>query len=221
MKTKSSLLLILPVLLGLTASAWAAGAKSGRGAGAAGPVCAQSTAPLALDETTRQALLQQIEEERMAVKLYHEFAQKWDVQQFKHIAKAEKKHTEALRQLATRAGLEPAKTEPDKFANATIQQRYAELKARGLTSVAEARQALIALEEQDIADLKALSAKTTQSDVQAVLAKLTKASERHLQALQNPGQGEGKAAAKHGQHRHHGQKAAQPATEPTPTPTNS
>ncbi|MBI2511836.1 MAG: DUF2202 domain-containing protein [Opitutae bacterium] len=145
---------------------------------------ATSTAPLQLSAAARDALLFQIEEERMAREIYAALEAKWSLPQFRHIQRAEQRHEDALRALATRASLTPPAAVAGKFAAAVVQQRYDELLARGLRSADEALAAGAAVERQDLADLQALVACTDSEELRNVARSLAGASERHLAAFE-------------------------------------
>lgn len=194
---KNALALLIPFI----ALAVAATAQPFRGGGRGAcdptaPCVAASTAPLSLSPAAREALLFQIEEERMAREIYAALEAKWDLRQFRRIQRAEFRHEEALRALAVRASLTPPAAVAGKFASPVIQQRYDELLALGLRSTAEALAAGAAVERQDLADLQTLIAGTDSNELKSIARALADASERHLAAFEHrPGSADGRGRA--------------------------
>jgi hypothetical protein len=72
---------------------------------------------------------------------------------------------------------------PGVFADANLQAVYDSLVAQGMWSLEDAFKAGVAIEEQDIADLKELIAISTQRDVTRVAKNLLRGSQRHLVAF--------------------------------------
>jgi hypothetical protein len=183
--TTGLLLLTAGVLL-----ARPAGCGQGRGPGP-GNACAGasagqagSTDPLTLSESVQAALLFQIEEERMAGELYRALGEKFEARPFSNIPRAEARHQQLLENLATRAGLTPAKTTtPGRYASPAIQARYDALLAQGQTSLIEALTVGALVEEQDIADLRVLAATTDSPEVKSVATALEQGSRHHLNAF--------------------------------------
>lgn len=149
--------------------------------------CAQpgkSTAPVTLSEAARAALQFQLDEERMAGELYLALEAKHAAQPFRDIPRAEARHRALLENLAARAGLKtPAAPEPGRFAPAAIQSRHDTLLARGQASLVEALKVGAFVEEQNIADLRALAVTTDEPEFKAALAALERGSQHHLQAF--------------------------------------
>jgi hypothetical protein len=164
------------------------GCGAGRGAGAdCAGACARlgvSTEPLVLSDAAHAALQFQLDEERMAGELYLALGEKHAAQPFRNIPRAEARHRALLENLATRAGL-PARPAPERghFATAVIQARYDTLLARGQVSLIEALKVGALVEEQDIADLRALAATTDHPELKAAIAALERGSRHHLNAF--------------------------------------
>jgi hypothetical protein len=180
--TTTALVLISASLL----SARPADRGQGPGDNCAGACAIQtgSPAPLALGASAQAALRLQIDEERMAGELYRAFGEKWDARPFKNIPRAEARHRQLLENLATRAGLAPAKTtNAGRFETRAIQARYDALLARGRTSLNEALMVGALVEEQDIADLWVLAAATDSPELKSVVTALEQGSRHHLNAL--------------------------------------
>jgi len=147
-------------------------------------VQAESPAPLTLSASVQAALRFQIDEERMAGELYRALGEKQDLQPFKNIPRAEVRHQQMLENLATRAGLAPAKTTiAGRYETPAIQARYDALLARGQTSLIEALRIGALVEEQDIADLRVLAAATDSPELKSVVTALEQGSRHHLNAF--------------------------------------
>jgi hypothetical protein len=162
------------------------GCGNGPGAGCTGAcaVQAESTAPLTLSAAAQAALHFQIDEERMAGELYQAFGEKHSAQPFHNIPRAEARHRQLLENLATRAGLAPAKTTTaGRYETPAIQARHDALLARGQTSLIEALKTGALVEEQDIADLRVLAAATDSPELKSVVTALERGSRHHLNAL--------------------------------------
>lgn len=139
--------------------------------------------PLVLDEATQAALRFQIDEERMARELYEEFGRLWGLRPFHRIPAAEARHEAALRALAGRAGMTLPAAPAGRFATAEVQRRHDALLARGRQSGEAALRAAALVEEQDIADLRALAATAGHPELKRVVAALEGASGNHLAAF--------------------------------------
>lgn len=181
---KKSVLSLSLLFLGLASALSAAGPQC-RGGAAEGP-CAAAEGErnaVVLTPAAREALLFQIEEERMAQELYLALGRKWSARPFVRIPQAEAHHAAMLRALAVRAGLAVPETVAGVFASPVIQERHDSLLARGLVSEAEALAVGAAVERQDIADLKTLIASTDSEELKRLAQALEAASERHLAAF--------------------------------------
>lgn len=162
------------------------GCGNGPGDGCTGACAGQagSTAPLTLSAAAQAALRFQIDEERMAGELYQAFGEKQDAMPFKNIPRAEARHRQLLENLATRAGLVPAKTTAaGRFETPAVQARYDALLARGQASLIEALKAGALVEEQDIADLRVLAAATDSPELKSAVTALEQGSRHHLNAF--------------------------------------
>jgi hypothetical protein len=185
MKSKSSFFLFLSFVAGLFATVTTCAA---RGPGACGAGCAddairEDQTAVVLSEQARSALLFQIDEERMARELYLAFGERWNLRPFRNIVQAETRHEAVLRALAKRAGLSLPETVAGRFTTAAVQERYDTLLARGRQSAEEALRTGALVEEQDIADLRALAKSTDNAELRQVVAALERASGHHLAAF--------------------------------------
>ena len=159
-------------------------AGRGTGNGCSGGSRLASTAPLTLDAAAKAALSFQIEEERMAGELYRAFGEKQVAPPFQNIPRAEARHQELLVSLANRAGLgATGPAQAGHYETPAMQTRYDTLLARGRISLIEALKVGALVEEQDIADLRALTATTNDSELKAAATMLEEGSRHHLGAF--------------------------------------
>jgi hypothetical protein len=126
------------------------------------------------------------EEERLARDVYRELGTQYSVSAFTKIAASEVRHTAAVDLLLDRyAVADPADPDvPGVYQYAELQDLYAELLDQGDDSVVAALKVGIAIEELDIADLKARMAATTNADLDRVYANLLRGSEQHLNTFE-------------------------------------
>lgn len=164
-------------------------AFSGR-AGNRNPAClagncpvGTATTPIVLGEKARDALLFQIEEERMARELYTEFGKKHGLWVFDNIAKSEARHEAVFAQLAVRAGITPPVSSPGVFASKEVQARYDALLKLGIATPEAALRVGAFVEEQDIADLRELAAAGDSAELKLAVSNQEKASGNHLGAF--------------------------------------
>lgn len=184
----STVLLTACLVLGATASA---GAQNGRGYGNGGQnrsACyprldaSQPVQKLSADEAAR--LLFMREEEKLALDVYQALSQKWALRIFSNIAAAEKRHFDAIGALIVRYGLsDPAMPEPGAFSNAELQKMFHDLISKGERSLADALEAGVIIEEQDIDDLKEAISTTDKKDIMAIYGNLMNGSLNHLSAF--------------------------------------
>jgi len=131
-----------------------------------------------------EALLFMREEEKLAHDVYIALYEQWGLQTFRNIANSEQAHTDSVKNLLDRYGLDdPAAAQTGVFTNPELQALYTELVARGSQSLAEAIQVGGAIEEIDILDLQERLALTDNADIQQVFNNLLKGSTSHLRAF--------------------------------------
>jgi hypothetical protein len=171
------------------------------GAGLAGTAIAAvqtpaTSAAAVADGTQAADLAYSRDEERMARDLYTLFGQTYDAAIFDRIAASEQQHFDTVGTLLTTyAVADPAAGRPaGTYASADVQKLYDQWKAQGLTSVQDAYAAGVALEHTDIADLRKLLARNSDSDVHRVFSHLLAASQHHLAAFTNAVNGGSDAA---------------------------
>jgi hypothetical protein len=125
------------------------------------------------------------EEEKLARDVYLTLNDVWNLRVFQNISKSEQTHMDAVKTLLDFYGLEDPVTGNDigVFANPDLQVLYDQLVLSGSTSLSEALQAGIAIEEIDILDLQERIAQTDKSDIQLVYENLLRGSGNHLRAF--------------------------------------
>lgn len=162
-------------------------------------------------DVTASHLVFNREEERLARDLYRLFSDTYGVRVFANIAASEQRHFDAVGVLLTTYGVpDPsAGLAPGTYADPAIQSLYDELSAQGLTSVADAYQVGIAVEQRDIADLEESLTAIDLPDVQTVLTRLMNASENHLAAFEKAASGGSSVGTGQGQQHRHGHRHAQ------------
>jgi hypothetical protein len=143
---------------------------------------AASSGELSAEEAA--ALLFMREEEKLAHDVYVTLYEQWGQPTFQNIAASEQAHTDSVKALLDRYGLEdPASAQVGVFTNPDLQALYTELVARGSQSLAEALKVGGAIEEIDILDLQERLAQTDNADIQQVFNNLLKGSTNHLRAF--------------------------------------
>ncbi len=140
-----------------------------------------------LPDAEAEGLLYMREEEKLAHDVYLTLYEQWGLQLFQNIATSEAVHTETIRALLERYGLEDPAAENalGVFANADLQALYDQLVAQGSSSLEEALRVGAAIEEIDILDLQARLETTTTAELRQVYATLMAGSGNHLRAFAN------------------------------------
>ena len=136
-------------------------------------------------------------EEKLAHDVYTTLGETWEARQFDRIADSETQHLEAWRTVLSDKGLsDPTAGDPlGEFDDPDLQAMYEDLVARGLTSLAEAAQVGIDIEQMDIVELSAALESADDPAVSKVLTDQLAASERHLAAFERlAGTGDGSSA---------------------------
>jgi hypothetical protein len=137
-----------------------------------------------LSEAEEAGLLYMREEEKLAHDVYSTLYEQWNLPIFANIAASEQTHTDAVKTLIERYGLEdPATGVPGTFSNAEIQGLYDALVTEGRGSLRDALEVGAAIEELDILDLQNHLAETDKGDIQLVYENLMKGSRNHLRAF--------------------------------------
>ncbi len=138
-----------------------------------------------LTEEEIDGLLYMREEEKLARDVYLTLYQQWDLQIFQNIARSEQTHTDAVKTLLGRYGLDDPAAGNDigVFTNPDLQALYDQLVDLGSQSLADALRVGAAIEEIDILDLEERIAQTDKEDIQLVYENLMMGSRNHLRAF--------------------------------------
>ena len=125
------------------------------------------------------------EEEKLAQDVYQFLGGKYDARVFTNIARSETQHAETVKAFldAFRIADPASGRAAGSYENDELQSLYAQLVARGEHSLNAAISVGIAIEERDIADLKARIAATDRADLKAMYGTLLRASKNHLSAF--------------------------------------
>lgn len=136
-----------------------------------------------LSDSEAAALLFMREEEKLAHDVYTALYEKWGLAIFQNIASSEQAHTDAVKSLLDRYGLQdPASAQVGVFTNPELQSLYTTLVSQGSQSLAEALKVGAAIEEIDILDLEERLAQTDNADIQQVFNNLLNGSYNHLRS---------------------------------------
>lgn len=138
-----------------------------------------------LTEEEAQALLFMREEEKLARDVYLTLYDTWQLPIFQNIAASEQTHTDAVKTLIERYGLEDPMMNDvaGVFENQDLQALYDSLVTQGSQSVADALRVGGAIEEIDILDLEERIDQTDKADIILVFENLLKGSRNHLRAF--------------------------------------
>lgn len=140
--------------------------------------------PGSLSEQEIADLVFMREEEKLAHDVYATLYSQWGLSVFENIASSELVHTEAIKVLLDRYGIDdPAQSQVGVFTDPDLQTLYNQLVLRGSTSLTEALKVGAAIEEIDILDLQARIAETNIQDISQVYENLILGSENHLRAF--------------------------------------
>jgi hypothetical protein len=139
----------------------------------------------ALNNDEKYWLTYMREEEKLARDVYLSLGTTWNIPIFANIAQSEQVHMDALKTLLDRYGLpDPAAGRAQgEFSDPGLQKLYNDLIAQGNTSVVEALNVGIFIEEADISDLNKAIAATTHNDITTVYNNLLQGSTNHLNAF--------------------------------------
>jgi len=147
-------------------------------------VLAQTTVS-SLSTAERDGLIFMREEEKLAFDVYTALGQKWSDQRFQNIPRSEASHTESVRVLLEKYGLDDpnATHTAGIYQNADLQQAYDALLAKGQVSLVDALKVGAEVEELDIADLQRLLNDVLSEDIRLVYNELLRGSRNHLRAF--------------------------------------
>ena len=138
-----------------------------------------------LSEAEIEDLLFMREEEKLARDVYLTLYDQWGLPLFQNIAGSEQAHTDAIKALLDRYGVDDpvGANEVGVFTNSELQGLYDELIDLGGQSMGDALLVGIAIEEIDILDLLEALAHTDNADIIRVYENLLSGSENHLRAF--------------------------------------
>ncbi|NPA36491.1 MAG: DUF2202 domain-containing protein [Chlorobi bacterium] len=127
------------------------------------------------------------EEEKLARDVYVTLAEKWGLRVFSNISRSEQTHTDAIKALLDRYGIEdPVKDDrTGVFTSQKLSELYKNLVEKGNKSLMDALEVGATIEDLDIKDLEELTAKTDNQDIIVTYKNLTKGSRNHMRAFSN------------------------------------
>jgi len=124
------------------------------------------------------------EEEKLARDVYLTFYEEWGLTIFDRIANSEQRHTDVIKNLIDKYGLDdPYRDAIGSFTNDELQSLYDSLVARGRESPTEALIVGGLIEETDIVDIQDFIDQTDNDDIITVYSNLIESSENHLSAF--------------------------------------
>jgi hypothetical protein len=148
------------------------------------PLSQASLAVQPLNAAEADHLLYIREEEKLALDIYQALYSKWQVRIFSNIAASEQRHFDAIGTLIDRYGLsDPAQPTAGVFTNTDLQKLFDDLLSKGNLSLLDALQVGVAIEEQDIDDLKGAISATGNRDILTIYGNLLNGSLNHLSAF--------------------------------------
>ena len=167
----------------LAAGAAFAGGPPGKERVACGRAVASATpavTPLIDGEAAELTFMR--EEEKLARDVYTVLYDMWGLRAFDSIATSEVRHTDAVKMLLDRYGLDDPMADdiPGRFVDQELQTLYEGLVDRGSVSLVDALEVGVDIEKLDIEDLETLLADTTHPDITRVVQNLLAASDTHL-----------------------------------------
>jgi hypothetical protein len=137
-----------------------------------------------LSAEEREGLLFMWQEEKLARDVYQELYGTWNLPVFRNIAQSEQQHMESVDMLLDAYGLEKAGTdEAGVYGDKELNRLYADLTARGKTSVVESLKVGALIEDLDIHDLQQNLELTDNDDIRILYQNLMKGSRNHLRAF--------------------------------------
>jgi hypothetical protein len=123
------------------------------------------------------------EEEKVARDVYIAMYDRWGLAIFKNISVSEQTHMDAVKTLLDRYKLEDPAQTPGKFSDPHLQEMYDYLIGMGNSSVIQALNVGVIIEETDIKDLEADLAIVVHKDIKRVYQNLMAGSENHMAAF--------------------------------------
>lgn len=137
-----------------------------------------------LSQQEAEGLLFMWEEEKLARDVYQELYETWNLPVFRNIAMSEEQHMESVGMLLDAYGLEKAGTgDAGVYEDSGLVSLYADLTARGKTSVVDALKVGALIEDLDIHDLQQNLELTDNDDISILYQNLMKGSRNHLRSF--------------------------------------
>lgn len=138
-----------------------------------------------LSDTEIDGLILMREEEKLARDVYTSLWEKWEVNIFNNIADSEQTHTNAVKTILDRYGLEDPVIDESVgvFTSPILGELYDTLVTQGSSSLMDALIVGATVEDLDINDLNDLLNKTDNTDIIRVYKNLNKGSRNHLRAF--------------------------------------
>jgi hypothetical protein len=138
-----------------------------------------------LSEEEKAGLILMREEEKLARDVYVTLGEKWNLPMFSNIPRAEQMHSDAVKILLDRYGLEdPIKDDATGiFTSTELSELYKNLVAKGNSSLMDALVVGATVEDLDINDLNELISKTDNEDVKVIYEFLNRGSRNHIRAF--------------------------------------
>lgn len=138
----------------------------------------------ALTQDEANAILFMKQEEKLARDVYNTLHAKWGVAIFANIASSEQQHMDAVSGLIVRYKLnDPTPAAPGKFSYQDLQYLHDQFVAQGSISLDEALAVGVAIEQEDIADLREYITATRERPIKNVFSNLLNGSLNHLAAF--------------------------------------
>ena len=138
----------------------------------------------ALTQDDADAILFMKQEEKLARDVYRTLYAKWGVAIFANIASSEQQHMNAVSRLIARYKLnDPTPAAPGKFTYPELQKLHDQLVVQGSSSLKNALAVGVAIEKEDIADLREAIAATREQPIKKVFSNLLRGSLNHLAAF--------------------------------------
>lgn len=138
-----------------------------------------------LSQEEIDGLLLMREEEKLARDVYLELYDMFGQQIFSNIAQSESTHTNAVKSLLDKYGIEDPMTNDERgiFENGDLQNLYEQLVEQGSVSLLDALKVGATIEDLDIKDLQELNEVADNKDISAVYDNLEKGSRNHLRSF--------------------------------------
>lgn len=143
------------------------------------------TTKLEITANERGWLIFMREEEKLARDVYITLGNKWKLNIFSNIASSEQTHTDAMKALLTRYGIEDPSVNDTVgvFTSPVIQKLYNDLITQGGSSSINALMVGAIIEDLDINDLNKAISETSKPDILQAYRNLQKGSRNHLRAF--------------------------------------